>query len=87
MYWRIYETRFSKRAYRERFGEDIDVAYGGLLRLLGLLGFLSVDGDRIVLSDRGSFWLHAGEDIVSIDYIGKLWGEARRTHWPDAVAL
>ncbi len=87
LYWRIYETRFSKRAYRERFGEDIDVAYGGLLRLLGLLGFLSVDGDRIVLSDRGSFWLHAGEDIVSIDYIGKLWGEARRTHWPDAVAL
>lgn len=87
LYWRIYETRFSKSAYRERFGEDIDAAYGGLLRLLRAFGFLRVDGDRIVLSDRGSFWLHAAEDIVSIDYIGTLWGEARRNHWPEAVAL
>lgn len=87
LYWRIYETRFSKRAYRERFGENIETAYGGLLRLLRLFGFLRMEGDRITLSDRGSFWLHAGEDILSIDYISKLWAEARRDHWPEAVRL
>jgi oxygen-independent coproporphyrinogen-3 oxidase len=87
LYWRIYETRFSRAAYRERFGEDIDRAYGGYLRFLRLLGFLKDDGERIVLSDSGSFWLHACEDIVSIDYIGKLWGASRRELWPGEVVL
>lgn len=87
LYWRIYETQFSKRAYLDRFGEDIRSNYGGLLRLLRLIGFLREDGDRITMSDRGAFWLHAAEDILSIDYISTLWGEARRDHWPEAVRL
>jgi oxygen-independent coproporphyrinogen-3 oxidase len=87
LYWRIYETRFAKAEYRERFGEDIDRAYGGYLRLLSMLGFLKDDGKRIILSDRGSFWLHAGEDILSIDYISKLWGAFKRDPWPEKVIL
>jgi oxygen-independent coproporphyrinogen-3 oxidase len=87
LYWRIYETRFDKADYRERFGEDINSAYGGYFRLLRLLGFLKDDGRRIILSDRGSFWLHACEDILSIDYISKLWGESKRDLWPERVIL
>ena len=87
LYWRIYETRFSKADYRERFGESIENEYGRYLRFLQLLGFLKVDGERIVLSDRGSFWLHACEDILSIDYISKLWGAAKRDLWPEKVIL
>jgi oxygen-independent coproporphyrinogen-3 oxidase len=87
LYWRIYETRFRKADYRERFGKDLDRAYGGYLRLLALLGFLKDDGERVVLSDRGAFWLHAFEDIFSIDYISKLWGTSRRDLWPEEVIL
>lgn len=87
LYWRIYETRFNKADYRRRFGEDIDRAYGGYLRLLQLVGFLHDDGRRIILSDRGSFWLHACEDIFSLDYVGKLWGECKRRPWPESVIL
>jgi oxygen-independent coproporphyrinogen-3 oxidase len=87
LYWRIYETRFARADYRERFGEDIDRAYGRYLWLLKLLGFLSDDGERITLSDRGSFWLHACEDILSIDYISKLWGAAKHDLWPEKVIL
>jgi oxygen-independent coproporphyrinogen-3 oxidase len=87
MYWRIYETRFRKADYQERFGEDIHSAYGGYLRLLKRLGFLKDDGERITLSDRGSFWLHACEDILSIDYISKLWGTSKRDLWPEKVIL
>jgi coproporphyrinogen III oxidase-like Fe-S oxidoreductase len=86
-YWRIYETRFSKADYQKRFGENIDRAYGGYLRLSKLLGFLQDDGQRILLSDRGSFWLHACEDIISIDYISKLWGASKRDPWPEKVIL
>lgn len=87
LYWRIYETRFRRADYVTRFGEDIDVAYGGYLRFLARLGFLEDDGQRILLSDRGSFWLHAFEDVVSIDYVGKLWGASRRDVWPEKVVL
>ena len=87
LYWRIYETQFRRSDYRRRFGEDLDRAYGRHLRMMRMMGFLKEDGDRIVLSDRGSFWLHACEDIVSIDYIGKLWGASRRELWPEEVVL
>lgn len=87
LYWRIYETRFSKADYQARFGEDMDSAYGAYLRLFKLLGFLRDDGERIILSDRGSFWLHAWEDIISIDYISKLWGTSKRDLWPEKVIL
>jgi coproporphyrinogen III oxidase-like Fe-S oxidoreductase len=87
LYWRIYETRFRKAAYQERFGQDLDRAYGRYLRLLARLGFLKDDGEWIRLSDRGAFWLHACEDILSIDYISKLWGTSKRDLWPEKVIL
>jgi oxygen-independent coproporphyrinogen-3 oxidase len=87
LYWRIYETRFRKAGYQERFGQDLDRAYGRYLRFLALLGFLKDDGERILLSDRGTFWLHACEDLFSIDYIGKLWGTSKRDLWPEEVIL
>jgi coproporphyrinogen III oxidase-like Fe-S oxidoreductase len=87
LYWRIYETSFHRTDYRDRFGEDLDVAYGRYLRLLGRLGLLKDDGERIALSDRGAFWLHACEDLLSIEYVGELWGAARRDLWPEQVML
>jgi oxygen-independent coproporphyrinogen-3 oxidase len=87
LYWRIYETRFAKADYRERFGEEIDRAYGRYFRLLERLGFLKDDGQQIILSDRGSFWLHACQDILSIDYISKLWDASKRDLWPETVVL
>jgi oxygen-independent coproporphyrinogen-3 oxidase len=87
LYWRIYETRFLKADYRDRFGEDLDRRYGGYLRLLRGLGLLKDDGERIALSDRGAFWLHACEDILSIDYVSKLWGTSRRDLWPERAIL
>lgn len=87
LYWRIYETAFYRREYRMRFGEDIHGTFDRYLKLLGRIGFLEDDGEPIRLSDRGSFWLHACEDIASIDYISRLWGASKRMPWPDEVTL
>jgi len=87
LYWRIYETRFRKDDYRARFGQEIDRAYGTQLRLLARLGFLEDDGTWIRLSDRGTFWLHACEDLFSIDYVSKLWDRSKQDLWPDQVIL
>jgi oxygen-independent coproporphyrinogen-3 oxidase len=87
LYWRIYETAFNRGDYKSRFGEDIDSSFGRYLKLMGSIGFLKDNGDNIRLSDRGSFWLHACEDIASIDYISRLWGASKREPWPDEVTL
>jgi coproporphyrinogen III oxidase-like Fe-S oxidoreductase len=87
LYWRIYETRFNKKAFKKRFGKDFDSVYGKYMKPLALLGFLKDDGEQIVLSDRGTYWLHAFEDVFSIDYISTLWGTSKQEPWPENVML
>jgi oxygen-independent coproporphyrinogen-3 oxidase len=87
LYWRIYETRFTKGDFRDRFDRDFDQVYGRYMRLLARLGFLQADDGEVVLTDRGSYWLHALEDVFSINYISKLWGRATRDPWPEEVVL
>jgi oxygen-independent coproporphyrinogen-3 oxidase len=87
LYWRIYETKFSKSDFKKRFGRDFDAVYGQYFRLLQVLGFLQDDGERVILTDRGSYWLHALEDLFSIEYVSRLWGTAKETPWPESVRL
>jgi len=87
LYWRIYETRFRKGDFGRRFGRAFDQVYGKQMKPLSLLGLLTQNGDEIVLSDSGAYWLHAIEDLFSIDYISKLWGTSQQDPWPDRVVL
>ena len=87
LYWRIYETRFSKKDFETRFGRDFDGVYGKYFRPLRWLGFVEDDGEEVLFTDRGSYWLHAFEDIFSIDYISKLWGTSKQEPWPERVLL
>ena len=87
LYWRVYETRFEKKDFNRRFLADFDHVYGKYIKLLARIGFLKDDGERIILSDRGTYWLHAFEDFFSIDYISKLWGTSKQNPWPEKVVL
>ena len=87
LYWRIYETRFKRSDFAERFNKEFDGRYSRLLKILKWMNFLTDDGDQIVLTDRGTYWLHAMEDILSIDYVSKLWGTSKQTPWPKEVTL
>jgi len=44
-------------------------------------------GDEVVLTDAGAYWLHALQDLFSIDYVGTLWETAQENPWPERVAL
>lgn len=87
LYWRIYETRFQKATFEERFGTDFDSVYRRYMTPLASIGFLEDLGDEIVLSDKGTYWLHALEDLFSIEYISRLWGTSKTTPWPETVVL
>ncbi|MDP8221572.1 MAG: radical SAM protein [Candidatus Stygibacter frigidus] len=87
LYWRIYETKFNKEDFSLRFGQDIDSLLGKYLKFCARMGFLKDDGKQIILTDRGTYWLHAFEDIFSIDYISTLWGTSKQNPWPRKVLL
>jgi len=79
LYWRIYETRFNKRDFNRRFGRNFDEVYGKYMRLLAPFGFLKKVDGQVVFSDRGTYWLHAFEDLFSLEYVSRLFaGVARR---------
>jgi oxygen-independent coproporphyrinogen-3 oxidase len=87
LYWRVYETRIQKIEFKRRFGLDFDRAYGFFTKLLAGLGFLEERGDEIVLNDRGAYWLHALQDLFSLNYVSKLWGTSQQDPWPSRVIL
>jgi len=87
-YWRVYETRFKRSDFRKRFARDFNEVYGKYLKLFSLGGLLKKDdGNEIILSDKGIFWLHALEDLFSLDYVSKLWGTSKQQPWPEEVIL
>jgi len=87
LYWRVYETRFTKSDFEQRFGRSFDAVYGKYFGPLSWLGLAQENGDEIVLSDEGTYWLHVLEDLFSIDYVGKLWGTSTQDPWPERVVL
>ncbi|MFN2232024.1 MAG: hypothetical protein ACK2VA_19815, partial [Anaerolineae bacterium] len=87
LYWRIYETRFRRSDFEHRFGLSLDQVYGKYIRLLSLVGWLEDDGDELVLSDDGIYWLHVLQDLFSIQYVSTLWGTAQQEPWPEKVLL
>ena len=87
LYWRIYETRFKKSDFEVRFHEGFEAIYGHYLRPLALLGLLIEQEDEITLTDSGAYWLHALQDLFSIDYVSKLWGSSQENPWPGEVIL
>ena len=87
LYWRVYETRFQKVDFKQRFGVEFNRAYGYLTKLLSIMGFLDECDDEIVLTDRGAYWLHVLQDLFSLSYVDKLWGTSQQDPWPSRVIL
>jgi coproporphyrinogen III oxidase-like Fe-S oxidoreductase len=87
LYWRIYETRFRKSDFRQRFGVEFDRIYGRYMKFFSALGFLKENADEIALSDAGAYWLHVLEDVFSLNSIARLWGTAITEPWPDEVIV
>ena len=87
LYWRIYATRFKKSDFAERFHTAFDTIYGQYMKPLAALGLLYDGEDEIALTDAGAYWLHALQDLFSIEYVSKLWGTAREDPWPTEVRL
>jgi len=57
------------------------------MKILNRPGYLKNSNDQITLTDKGAYWIHAFEDLFSINYINKLWGISTQNPWPGKVVL
>ncbi len=87
LYWRLYETKFKKSDFFNRFDRAFDEKYGKQMKILNRLGYLNNGEDNIKLTDKGTYWIHAFEDYFSINYINKLWGTSKFDPWPNKIVL
>jgi oxygen-independent coproporphyrinogen-3 oxidase len=86
LYWRFYDTRIPL--------DDLDMALGSdalkarrWLRLIEGVGLAIRNGEHLELTEEGAFWLHLAQNYFALNYVNKLWTEARKEPWPQAITI
>jgi oxygen-independent coproporphyrinogen-3 oxidase len=86
LYWRLYDTRVPLRSLAEMMGAEAPAARR-LLRAARVLGFARIEGNELVLTEPGAFWMHLGQNHFALSYVATLWTHARQAPWPTAVQV
>jgi oxygen-independent coproporphyrinogen III oxidase len=86
LYWRLYDTRIALDDLGAALGKDASRARRWL-RILELASLAVRDGESILLTEAGAFWLHLLQNYFALSYVNTLWTVARREPWPQAVAI
>ncbi len=87
LFWRFYNTCFSKDRFRELFHLDIHQAFGFIFRVLVLLRIVQEDQNMIRLTKLGAFLFHLVEQQYSLSYLNKTWSSLSKEPWPEKLEL
>jgi oxygen-independent coproporphyrinogen-3 oxidase len=88
LYWRLYETRVPKAAYRELFGRDLEGDFPGIFRMLRGFGFVETESeDALTLNTLGCHWVHLAQNLLALNDINTVWSAARATPFPNKICL
>jgi oxygen-independent coproporphyrinogen-3 oxidase len=88
LYWRLYETRVPKAAYRTLFGRDPERDFRGIFLMLRALGFVAdEDHESLSLNTRGCHWVHLAQNLLALNDINTVWSSARATPFPERIGL
>lgn len=86
LYWRFYDTRIPLDNLDQALGRDAPKARRWL-RVIEQAG-LAVHADGYLeLTKAGAFWLHLAQNYFALNYVNRLWTQARQEPWPQAVAI
>lgn len=86
LYWRFYDTRIPVEHLDAALGCDALKARRWL-RIVEQAGLAVRRHGYSVLTEPGAFWLHLLQNYFALGYVNRLWTEARREPWPQAVAI
>ncbi len=86
LYWRLYDTYIPKKKLRELFGRyDRKLLF--LMKTGKMLKLFKETGEKICLTERGSFWVHLMQNYYFLDYVNKVWSIAMNEPWPERIEI
>ncbi len=86
LYWRFYDTRIPLGDLEAALGKDAAKARRWL-KTLERVGLAIRNGRSLELSPAGAFWLHLAQNYFALNYVNKLWTQARQEAWPQTVNI
>jgi oxygen-independent coproporphyrinogen-3 oxidase len=86
LYWRFYDTCIPLRELDAALGDDALKARRWLTAI-ERAGFAVRHQEWLELTEPGAFWLHLVQNHFALNYVNRLWTEARREPWPQSVAI
>jgi len=86
LYWRLYDTRIPIDGIDANLGKDASKAHR-LLKIAEKIGLAVRNENYLELTEPGAFWIHLAQNHFALNYVNKIWTEARSKSWPDTVAI
>ncbi len=86
LYWRLYDTAVPLDGLEEVFGNGAAKARRWL-RVLEHSGLAVRKGSSLELTEPGAFWLHLAQNYFALNYVNKLWTQARQEPWPQSITV
>lgn len=86
LYWRLYDTVIPLDLLDEAFSGNAGKARRWLTTLVRT-GLAVQHDSYIQLTDTGAFWLHLIQNYFALNYVNKLWTQARQEPWPASIAI
>ncbi len=80
LYWKIYETRFQKSEFEERFSNDKKAQF--LIKALETGNFIKIRGAEYTLTRKGMFYVHLLQNLIALNHIGKAWSKMMQESEP-----
>lgn len=84
-YWKLYDTYINIKEMEEHFRNDRRL--NKIMRLSNLLGFYEKKNGYIILTEKGSFYLHLLQNYFLLNYISKVWSKAMEEPFPEFIQL
>ena len=86
LYWRFYDTSIPLDQLEAALGNDAPKARRWL-RVFEGAGLAIRHDERLELTETGAFWLHLAQNYFALNYVNKLWTQARQEPWPKSIAI
>ncbi len=86
LYWRFYEAKINKAKLEKVFG-SADLKLKSLFFFLRTFQLCSETESEIILTKRGSFYIHLLQNYLILNCINKVWTIAKSQAWPERIEI
>lgn len=87
LFWSAYAMRIDSRKFEELIGKPIENMFRFELWAAKKMGYLLMEGDNYVLTDKAAHLYHSIEQVYTTAYIDKMWNISGKQAFPRRIVL